>query len=151
MWMIRIAQGVFPDDVKERDFLSKRGRYSPGKDDLTPTFRDSLMYKLSYNEFGTKHKFRNQKGEVYGYDQVRRVEIGHKNFNLKYFEEVYTTSKGLVRLYRLKTRNELFGGFADTKKAIKTRRSKKIKKIKATKPLKLVQGKRTRAKAQFQL
>ena len=102
MWMIRIAQGVFPDDVKEKDFLSSRGRYSPGKEDLTPTFRDSLMYKLSYNEFGSKYKIRNQKGEVYGYDQVRRVEIGDKNFKLKYFEEVYTTSKGLVRLYRLK-------------------------------------------------
>lgn len=151
MWMIRIAQGVFPDDVKEKDFLSSRGRYSPGKEDLTPTFRDSLMYKLSYNEFGSKYKIRNQKGEVYGYDQVRRVEIGDKNFKLKYFEEVYTTSKGLVRLYRLKSKGELFGAFSETRNAIKKRRSKKIKKKKPTKPTKLVKGKRSRAQPQFQM
>ena len=149
--MIRIAQGVFPDDVKERDFLSARGRYGPSKEDLTPTFRDSLMYKLSYNEFGSKYKLRMQKGEVYGYDQVRRVEIGDKNFKLKYFEEVYTTSKGLVRLYRLKTKGELFGAFSETRSAIKKRRSKVIKKKKPVKPTKLVKGKRSRAQPQFQM
>lgn len=27
LWMIRIAQGVYPNDVKEADFFTQRGEY----------------------------------------------------------------------------------------------------------------------------
>lgn len=47
LWMIRIAQGVWPDEVKETDFFTPRGEYKVD-DSATQTMRDSLMYKMSY-------------------------------------------------------------------------------------------------------
>lgn len=45
LWMVRIAEGIWPDEVKERNFFTQRGEYRV--DDLaTPTMRNSLMYEL---------------------------------------------------------------------------------------------------------
>lgn len=42
LWMVRIAEGIWPDEVKEREFFTPRGEYRV--DDLaTPTMRNSLM------------------------------------------------------------------------------------------------------------
>ncbi|KAJ1934347.1 oligosaccharyl transferase stt3 subunit, partial [Linderina macrospora] len=50
LWMIRIAQGVYPGDVEENAFFNDRGQYSIG-DDASPTMKRSLMHKLSYYRF----------------------------------------------------------------------------------------------------
>ena len=42
LWMVRIAEGIWPDEVKERDFFTARGEYKID-DDATPTMRNSLM------------------------------------------------------------------------------------------------------------
>lgn len=42
LWMVRIAEGIWPDQVKERDFFTARGEYKID-DDATPTMRNSLM------------------------------------------------------------------------------------------------------------
>ena len=42
LWMVRIAEGIWPDEVKERDFFTPRGEYKID-DDATPTMRNSLM------------------------------------------------------------------------------------------------------------
>jgi dolichyl-diphosphooligosaccharide---protein glycosyltransferase len=42
LWMVRIAEGVWPDEVKERDFFTARGEYRVD-DEATPTMRNSLM------------------------------------------------------------------------------------------------------------
>ncbi|SRR5258707_15283843 len=47
LWMIRIAQGVWPDEVKESDFFTPRGEYKVDND-ATQTMKESLMYKMSY-------------------------------------------------------------------------------------------------------
>ncbi len=47
LWMIRIAQGVWPDEVQEADFFTPRGEYKVDSQ-ATQTMRDSLMYKMSY-------------------------------------------------------------------------------------------------------
>lgn len=45
LWMVRIAEGIWPDEVKERNFFTQRGEYRV--DDLaTPAMRNSLMYDL---------------------------------------------------------------------------------------------------------
>lgn len=41
-------------------------------------------------------------GRPSGWDRVRNVEIGNKDFELKYVEEVYTTQHWLVRIYKVK-------------------------------------------------
>jgi dolichyl-diphosphooligosaccharide--protein glycosyltransferase len=43
LWMVRIAEGIWPDEVKERDFFTARGEYRVD-DEATPTMRNSLMY-----------------------------------------------------------------------------------------------------------
>ncbi|KAJ1999322.1 oligosaccharyl transferase stt3 subunit, partial [Coemansia thaxteri] len=50
LWMIRIAQGVYPDDVKEEDFYNSQGEYAIS-DDASPAMKNSLMHKMSYYRF----------------------------------------------------------------------------------------------------
>ena len=42
LWMVRIAEGIWPDEVKERDYFTARGEYRVDND-ATPTMRNSLM------------------------------------------------------------------------------------------------------------
>jgi dolichyl-diphosphooligosaccharide--protein glycosyltransferase len=42
LWMIRIAEGIWPDQVRERDFFTSRGEYRVDAD-ATPAMRNSLM------------------------------------------------------------------------------------------------------------
>jgi dolichyl-diphosphooligosaccharide--protein glycosyltransferase len=47
------------------------------------------------------------KGKATGWDRVRKAEIGNKDFELDFFEEVYTSQRWMVRVYRLKTPDEI--------------------------------------------
>jgi len=42
LWMVRIAEGIWPDQVKERDYFTARGEYRVD-DEATPTMKNSLM------------------------------------------------------------------------------------------------------------
>ena len=42
LWMIRIAEGIWPDEVKERDYFTPRGEYKVD-DEATPAMRNSLL------------------------------------------------------------------------------------------------------------
>lgn len=42
LWMVRIAEGIWPDEVKERDFFTARGEYRVD-DEATDTMKNSLM------------------------------------------------------------------------------------------------------------
>ena len=42
LWMGRIAEGIWPDEVKERNFFTPRGEYRVD-DEATPTMKNSLM------------------------------------------------------------------------------------------------------------
>jgi dolichyl-diphosphooligosaccharide--protein glycosyltransferase len=54
LWMIRIAQGVWPDEVQESDFFTPRGEYKVDNE-ATPTMKNSLMYKMSYYRYAVSH------------------------------------------------------------------------------------------------
>lgn len=43
LWMVRIAEGIWPDEVVERNFFTARGEYRVDEE-ATPTMRNSLMY-----------------------------------------------------------------------------------------------------------
>jgi dolichyl-diphosphooligosaccharide---protein glycosyltransferase len=62
---------------------------------------NSLMYRLSYYRFDEKYT---SAGRKPGYDLVRKYEIGLKGFKLKHFEEAYTTENWIVRIYKVKDR-----------------------------------------------
>lgn len=102
LWMVRIAQGEHPQEIHEADYFTKAGAYSMGAD-VSDRMKNSLMYKLSYYRFGEIVRGYGQPG---GYDLARREEIGHKNIELEYVEEAFTSENWLVRVYRvLKERN----------------------------------------------
>lgn len=42
LWMVRIAEGIWPDEVKERNFFTARGEYRVDAD-ATDTMKNSLM------------------------------------------------------------------------------------------------------------
>jgi dolichyl-diphosphooligosaccharide--protein glycosyltransferase len=42
LWMVRIAEGIWPDEVKERNFFTPRGEYRVD-DGATQTMKDSMM------------------------------------------------------------------------------------------------------------
>lgn len=42
LWMVRIAEGIWPDEVKERDFFTPRGEYRVD-DQASETMKNSLM------------------------------------------------------------------------------------------------------------
>eukprot|EP01029_Cantina_marsupialis_P016541 TRINITY_DN3691_c0_g1_i1.p2 TRINITY_DN3691_c0_g1~~TRINITY_DN3691_c0_g1_i1.p2 ORF type:complete len:432 (+),score=150.14 TRINITY_DN3691_c0_g1_i1:1484-2779(+) len=97
LWMIRIASGVYPDEVRERDFLvNGQMRLDTGGSDA---MLNSLMYSLSYYNFD---KLRLGMQTPPGYDRVRQVQMGRRNIKLEHFEEAYTSEHWIVRIYKVK-------------------------------------------------
>ncbi|RZF44984.1 hypothetical protein LSTR_LSTR001945 [Laodelphax striatellus] len=102
LWMVRIAEGEHPKDIHESDYFSERGEFRVDAEG-SQTLLNCLMYKLCYYRFGElKLDYRSPAG----FDRVRNVIIGNKNFDLKYLEEAYTTEHWLVRIYRVKKESE---------------------------------------------
>lgn len=102
LWMVRIAEGEYPKEIKESDYFTERGEFRVDAEG-SPTLLNCLMYKLSYYKFGElKLDFRTPAG----YDRTRNTVIGNKNFDLTYLEEAYTTEHWLVRIYRVKKPEE---------------------------------------------
>jgi dolichyl-diphosphooligosaccharide--protein glycosyltransferase len=47
LWMVRIAQGVWPDEIQEPRYFTPQGDYRVD-DQASSTMKNSLMYKMSY-------------------------------------------------------------------------------------------------------
>ena len=47
LWMVRIAAGEHPQDIKESDYFTERGEFRVDSEG-SPTLLNCLMYKLSY-------------------------------------------------------------------------------------------------------
>eukprot|EP00899_Mesostigma_viride_P011894 jgi/Mesvir1/20705/Mv14903-RA.2 len=144
LWMVRIGGGVFPD-IKEENYLA-HGSYRIDAG-ATQTMLNSVMYKLSYYRFAEATQGHGQSG----YDRVRGTEIGRKNFKLKYFEEAFTSSHWMVRIYKVldkpardsaSSRKELPGGKkgGTVKQARKIRSARKRAALWKRKKLALAKG-----------
>jgi len=97
LWMVRIAGSADPN-VIESDYFSPEGAFRIDSEGSS-TMLNSLMYKMCYWRFGSVYT---DYGKPPGYDRVRSVEIGNKDFSLNVVEEVYTTQHWLVRIYKVK-------------------------------------------------
>ncbi|XP_052823584.1 dolichyl-diphosphooligosaccharide--protein glycosyltransferase subunit STT3B [Octopus bimaculoides] len=98
LWMVRIAEGEHPKDIRESDYFTPQGEFRVDAAGSS-TLLNCLMYKLSYYRFGQLQlDFRNPPG----FDRTRGVEIGNKDFDLSHLEEAYTTEHWLVRIYKVK-------------------------------------------------
>ena len=96
LWMVRIGGGVFPD-IRESDYLDRNGQYRVDEE-MGKGLRESTMYRLSYYGFADAGPLL---GTPRGFDRVRNAVIGLQDFELEYFEEVFTSEHWMMRIYRV--------------------------------------------------
>jgi len=97
LWMVRIGGSVDPA-IREEEYFSKNGEFRIDKD-APPKVLNCLMYKLSYFRFG---QMNTEQGKPSGFDRVRQMEIGNKNFELEHLEEAFTSEHWIARIYKVK-------------------------------------------------
>lgn len=56
LWMVRIAEGEHPKDIRESDYFTDRGEFRVDSEGA-PALLNCLMYKLSYYRFGEVQVF----------------------------------------------------------------------------------------------
>jgi len=95
LWMVRIAEGIWPDEVSERSFFTAKGEYRVD-DEATPTMRNSLMYKMSY--YGFSRLFPG--GQAV--DRVRNARLPAESPQLDTLEEAFTSENWIIRIYKVK-------------------------------------------------
>ncbi|EON97288.1 putative oligosaccharyl transferase stt3 subunit protein [Phaeoacremonium minimum UCRPA7] len=95
LWMVRIAEGIWPDEVKERDFFTARGEYRVDGD-ATETMKNSLMYKMSYYNYNSLFP----PGQAQ--DRVRGARLPAEGPVLNTLEEAFTSENWIIRIYKVK-------------------------------------------------
>ncbi|KAL6908702.1 glycosyltransferase family 66 protein [Trichoderma evansii] len=95
LWMVRIAEGIWPDEVKERDFFTPQGEYRVDEG-ATDTMKNSLMYKMSYYNYGSLFP----PGQAA--DRVRQVRVPDQGPVINTVEEAYTSENWIIRIYKVK-------------------------------------------------
>lgn len=99
LWMIRISEGIWPDEISERSFFNEKGEYKVDSTAST-TMKKSLMYKMSYQGFPDLF------GAGKGQDRVRNQMVTSDDVEpLSYFEEAFTSENFMVRIYKLRPRD----------------------------------------------
>ncbi|BGP31737.1 oligosaccharyl transferase stt3 subunit [Rhodotorula toruloides] len=100
LWMVRISEGIWPDEVNEQKYFTPRGEYRVD-DQASDTMKNSLMYKMSYYRFN----------ELYGggpaQDRVRQQAIPPVPIQLDTLEEAFTSENWIVRIYAVKKEDNL--------------------------------------------
>ncbi|KAH8110756.1 glycosyltransferase family 66 protein [Phellopilus nigrolimitatus] len=120
LWMVRIAQGVWPEEIQEPQYFTPRGEYRVDAQ-ASDTMKNSLMYKMSYYRFN----------ELFmgnpPVDRVRNQQLPTVGPTLDYLDEAFTSENWIVRIYQVK-KEDLLGrdlksanAFADGKKRKRTR------------------------------
>ncbi|KAG5952450.1 oligosaccharyl transferase stt3 subunit [Claviceps sorghi] len=95
LWMVRIAEGIWPEEVKEREFFTPRGEYRVDSG-ATDVMKNSLLYKLSY------YNYHNLFPPGQTHDRVRRVQLPDQGPILNTLEEAYTSENWIIRIYKVK-------------------------------------------------
>ncbi|VUC20336.1 unnamed protein product [Clonostachys rosea] len=95
LWMVRIAEGIWPEEVKERNFFTSRGEYRVDAE-ATDTMKNSLMYKMSYYNYHSLFPA----GQTV--DRVRNARLPDQGPVLNTIEEAYTTENWIIRIYKVK-------------------------------------------------
>ncbi|RXW23446.1 hypothetical protein EST38_g2420 [Candolleomyces aberdarensis] len=119
LWMVRIAQGVWPDEIQESNYFTPRGEYRVD-DNASKTMRESLMYKMSY------YRFADLFGGNQAVDRVRNQQAP-KNIELDYLDEAFTSENWIVRIYEVR-KEDILG--RDLKSANAFEKGKKRKRSK---------------------
>ncbi|GLB41540.1 putative oligosaccharyl transferase STT3 subunit [Lyophyllum shimeji] len=100
LWMIRIAQGVWPEEIQEPNYFTPQGEYKVD-DSASPAMRNSLMYKMSY------YRFNELFGGAQAVDRVRGQQVPAVGPTLDYLDEAFTSENWIVRIYAAKKEDPL--------------------------------------------
>ncbi|KAF9820545.1 hypothetical protein IEO21_01248 [Rhodonia placenta] len=95
LWMVRIAQGVWPDEIQEPNYFTPKGEYRVD-DAASSTMKNSLMYKMSY------YRFAELFGGNQAVDRVRGQQMPKVGPTLDYLDEAFTSENWIVRIYQVK-------------------------------------------------
>ncbi|CDK26770.1 unnamed protein product [Kuraishia capsulata CBS 1993] len=130
LWMVRISEGIWPEEVNERTYFTDRGEYRVD-DGATDAMKNSLMYKLSFYRFG----------DVFGtndaMDRVRNQRLSSsyaRSIHLDTVEEVFTSENWIVRLYKLKPEDNLGRDLITVGENERKAAGKKSKRLSSKKP-----------------
>jgi len=130
LWMVRIAEGIWPDEVKERDFFTDRGEYRVD-DGATETMKNSLMYKMSYYNYGSLFP----PGQAQ--DRVRNVKLPDVGPVLNTVEEAFTSENWIIRIYKVKDLDNVGRDHASASSFERGNKKKKTTKTRGPKVLRV--------------
>jgi len=100
LWMVRIAQGVWPDEIQEPNYFTPTGEYRVD-DRASDAMKNSLMYKMSYYRFAELY------GNQNAVDRVRNQAIPKVGPTLDYLDEAFTSENWIVRIYQVRKEDPL--------------------------------------------
>lgn len=96
LWMVRISEGIWPDEIHERDFFTEKGEYRMDEQS-SQTMRDSMMYKMSYYRYAELFQGRDASDRVR--NQIIPARLAPE---LNVVEEAFTSQNWIVRIYKVK-------------------------------------------------
>ncbi|KAI0690977.1 oligosaccharyl transferase STT3 subunit [Cytidiella melzeri] len=120
LWMVRIAQGVWPNEIQEPNYFTPRGEYRVD-DQASPTMKASLMYKMSY------YRFAELFGGQTAQDRVRGQQMPKIGPTLDYLDEAFTSENWIVRIYQVR-KEDLLGRDHKLANAFESGRKRKKQK-----------------------
>ncbi|KAF8334540.1 oligosaccharyl transferase STT3 subunit [Amanita rubescens] len=100
LWMVRIAQGVWPDEIQEPNYFTPQGEYRVDER-ASPTMKNSLMYKMSF------YRFAELFGGGQAVDRVRQQNLPKNGPTLDILDEAYTSENWIVRIYQVRKEDNL--------------------------------------------
>ncbi|KUJ11232.1 STT3 subunit of Oligosaccharyl transferase [Mollisia scopiformis] len=130
LWMVRIAEGIWPDEVKERDFFTDRGEYRVDEG-ATETMKNSLMYKMSYYNYNSLFP----PGQAQ--DRVRGVRMPDVGPTLNTVEEAFTSENWIIRIYKVKDLDNVGRDHAAAASFDRGNKKKKVTKRRGPKVLRV--------------
>ena len=87
--MVRIAQGVWPDEIQEPNYFTPQGEYRVDER-ASKAMKESLMYKMSYYRYA--ELFEGQQPQ----DRVRGQSLPKVGPSLDYVDEAFTSENWIV-------------------------------------------------------
>ncbi|KAF8997836.1 oligosaccharyl transferase STT3 subunit [Cyathus striatus] len=127
LWMVRIAQGVWPDEIQESNYFTPAGEYRVDER-ASQTMKNSLMYKMSY------YRYAELFGGNQAMDRVRQQQVPKVGPTLDYLDEAFTSENWIVRIFQVK-KEDLLGRDLKTANAFaqgkKRKRSKPVPRRRA--------------------
>lgn len=95
-WMIDTVDQHF-SNISSSSYLRDDQAFIVGKH-MTKDMVQSSLFKLSYNNF---KYFQITKNKEKGFDAMRGDRIGHLDFKLEKYKEVYSTKNWILRIYQV--------------------------------------------------